>query len=141
MNEHIRKANDALEQGDRVTARAEFSLALGASDSLIQRIAKNRLRELALVTTEPLQIDGFLEPIIPRTRSRCCGARALFVLSREGGFVASLLRSAPCQDPSCRGYIPRVDSRYGNPCYDIGSEITCGRKRGFQNASGRGAFL
>jgi hypothetical protein len=87
MNEHIRKGNEALAKRDLETARAEFSLALGAADSLTQRIAKNRLDEMENEPA-PLRIAGWTELIVPATKSRCCGARAIFVKSREGGFVA-----------------------------------------------------
>ena len=87
MNEHIRKGNEALAKRDFEAARAEFSLALSASDSLTRRIATNRLRDLQNEPV-PLQVAGWEEQIMPATRSRCCGARAIFVRSREGGFVA-----------------------------------------------------
>jgi hypothetical protein len=87
MNEHILKGNEALERRDLQTARAEFSLALSAPDATAQRIAKNRLRELG-DEPAPLRIAGWEELIIPVTKSRCCGARAVFVRSRDGGFVA-----------------------------------------------------
>jgi hypothetical protein len=87
MNEHIRKGNEALEQGDVETARVEFYLALGAPDSLTRRIAQNRLDELGSEPA-PLRIAEWQEVIVPATNSRCCGARAIFVKSRNGGFVA-----------------------------------------------------
>jgi len=60
MNEHIQKGNDALARRDLKTARAEFSLALSASDSLTQRIAKNRLRDLEDEPV-PLRMTGWEE--------------------------------------------------------------------------------
>jgi hypothetical protein len=87
MNEHIRKGNEALAESDLQTAKAEFTLALSAPDATTQRIAKNRLRELEDAPA-PLRIAGWEELIIPATKSRCCGARAIFVRSREGGFIA-----------------------------------------------------
>ena len=72
MNEHIRRGNESLEKHDLEAARAEFILALGAPDSLTQRIAKNRLYEIAAaISSEPQCIGDWAELIPPVTRSRC----------------------------------------------------------------------
>lgn len=46
MNDHIRRGNEALRQGDQDTAKIEFYEALADPDELVQRIARNRLMEL-----------------------------------------------------------------------------------------------
>ena len=46
MNEHIKRGNEALAQGDQETAKVEFYEALADQDELVQRIARNRLMEL-----------------------------------------------------------------------------------------------
>lgn len=46
MNDHIRQGNEAILQGNRDLAAAEFYLALEDPDQLVQRIARNRLMEL-----------------------------------------------------------------------------------------------
>ena len=71
MNEHIRKGNEALAKHEFETARAEFTFALSAPDSVTQRIAKNRLHDLADKITagdEPefLRIQGWEERIARR---------------------------------------------------------------------------
>jgi hypothetical protein len=89
MNEHIRRGNQALGKGEMGAARAEFILALSAPDELTQRIARNRLREIAAaIGSEPLRIGDWTELVPPVTKSRCCDGRAMFVRSRDGGFVA-----------------------------------------------------
>ena len=46
MNEHIKRGNEAIFQNDRDTAILEYYEALSDPDELVQRIARNRLREL-----------------------------------------------------------------------------------------------
>ena len=46
MNEHIRKANEALQAGDRDTAASEYYLALEDPNPIVQRIAGHRLMEI-----------------------------------------------------------------------------------------------
>lgn len=87
MNEHIRKGNEALDRHEIELARVEFSLALAASDPLTQRIARNRLQELRSAPAR-FRIGTREERIVPARNSRCCGARAIFVRSRDGGFIA-----------------------------------------------------
>jgi hypothetical protein len=86
MNEHIRRGNEALARSDLKTAKVEYSLALDAPNATIQRIAKNRLSDLE--RDLPLQIGAWKECIIPAAKSQCCGARAIFVLSRPGNFIS-----------------------------------------------------
>jgi hypothetical protein len=46
MNDHIKRGNEALRQGDTETAKVEFYLALDDPNPITQRIANNRLLEL-----------------------------------------------------------------------------------------------
>ena len=46
MNEHIRRGNQAAFQGDKDEALLEYYEALADPDELVQRIARNRIREL-----------------------------------------------------------------------------------------------
>lgn len=95
MNEHIRKGNAAVENGNLGAAKTEYHLALADPDPLTQRIAKNRLKELfpeirhASAPVMDLRlIASYGERVAPATTSRCCDARAVFVKSRDGGFIA-----------------------------------------------------
>lgn len=88
MNEHVRKGNAALEIRDFRTALVEYQLALSDLDQYTQRIARNRISELACDPIRTLCLLELKEAIIPATTSGCCRAKSIFVLSREGGFVA-----------------------------------------------------
>lgn len=46
MSEHIERGNQAAIQGDKDTALMEYCMALKDPDDLVQRIARNRIREL-----------------------------------------------------------------------------------------------
>lgn len=46
MNEHIRRGNQAALRGDKDEALLEYYEALADADELVQRIARNRIREL-----------------------------------------------------------------------------------------------
>lgn len=46
MNEHIRRGNEAMSRNERDQAILEYYEALADPDELVQRIARNRLREL-----------------------------------------------------------------------------------------------
>ena len=46
MNEHIRRGNEAMFRNERDKAILEYYEALADPDELVQRIARNRLREL-----------------------------------------------------------------------------------------------
>jgi hypothetical protein len=114
MNEHIRKGNEAIVKGDLQTAKAEFHLALADPNSLTQRIAKNRLRELVSTTllagTEQTGYP-YNELIAPATSSRCCNAKAIFVKSRDGGFIAK-----NCTRCKKSGYARTVDFPMAQCC-------------------------
>ena len=58
MNEHIRLGNEALKNGDYETAKIEFYEALSDKNSLVQRIAQNRLMELFPTTVIGSQSSG-----------------------------------------------------------------------------------
>jgi hypothetical protein len=47
MNRHISRGNEAFDSGDLDRAIREFCKALDDPDKLVQRIARNRLRELS----------------------------------------------------------------------------------------------
>lgn len=46
MNDHIRRGNEAMSQGDRDQAILEYYEALSDPDAIVQRIARNRLYDL-----------------------------------------------------------------------------------------------
>jgi hypothetical protein len=94
MNEHIKKGNEALAKDNLETAYAEFTMALTDPDSLTQRIAKNRLRELApkihqarARVMELRKISNLEEQLSPATLCHWCNSSAIFVRSRVGGFI------------------------------------------------------
>jgi hypothetical protein len=93
MNEHIRRGNEARAANDLETAETEFTLALADPDSTTRRIA-NRLEDLApklrcakARPTDLRRIFSHEEQITPMTFCRRCSGSAVFVLSRDGGFI------------------------------------------------------
>jgi hypothetical protein len=129
VNEHIYRGNKALEKKDYVVAAAEFTLALAVPDTLVQTIAKNRLSEIAeVLESAPKRIGSWTEAFPPVTRSRCCNARALFVRSREGGYVSKNCTACMKSDYAHKSDFPffaHCDREFGVTLIDKNYHYRC----------------